>query len=311
MHLTQFPDIHWLRNQAETNFSNGRGVNNAQLAHQGWPSVVLNTTTSGTERNNIKGPFSLFLNTAGNSIVKSEGRHFNVTPDSFCTINNGQYYDLIIPERQTTTTFNIHFGHSLLAETLQAFNATEALLEGDYNQLRNNLQIKPHTIFLDKHIRSLTCKLQLLYKTSPEAKEVEELLLHEILTYIIRFELDLKQCETKIKSLKKSTQSELLSRLLVAQDYIHSNYSSEISTETLSKVSSLSKFHFIRTFKEAFGSTPHQYISKVRLNKAKDLLLTTKLPVKEISMLVGFKEPNSFLRFFKMTQGEAPAKFRS
>jgi AraC-like DNA-binding protein len=59
-----------------------------------------------------------------------------------------------------------------------------------------------------------------------------------------------------------------------------------------------SKFHFARAFKEAYGETPAYYLTRRRMERAKDLLRSANLTVTEVCMLVGFSSLGSFSAFF-------------
>jgi AraC-like DNA-binding protein len=75
-------------------------------------------------------------------------------------------------------------------------------------------------------------------------------------------------------------------------------------------MAALSRAHFIRAFREATGLTPHQYLRARRLERAKDLLTTTALPVTEICEAVGFASLGSFTSLFHRTTGETPLSWR-
>ncbi len=92
--------------------------------------------------------------------------------------------------------------------------------------------------------------------------------------------------------------------------YIQSHLHEDLSLEQLLSVVHLSKYHFIRLFKEQFGVTPGKYILRSRISTAKRLLVTTTLPVYEIATQVGFSDPASFHRAFREIEGKAPGKVR-
>jgi AraC-like DNA-binding protein len=73
----------------------------------------------------------------------------------------------------------------------------------------------------------------------------------------------------------------------------------------------MSAGHFSRTFKEEVGEKYVEYIAKVRLAKAKRLLLETDMKIDEIAEQVGYWGRNSFIRIFRRYEGTTPAKYRS
>lgn len=92
--------------------------------------------------------------------------------------------------------------------------------------------------------------------------------------------------------------------------YIQSHLSEDLSLEQLLSVAHLSKYHFIRVFKEQFGVSPGKYILRSRIGAAKRLLVTTALPIYKISSMVGFGDPTSFYRAFKEIEGVSPSSVR-
>lgn len=93
-------------------------------------------------------------------------------------------------------------------------------------------------------------------------------------------------------------------------DYMHENYQNDISLDELSKVSNLSKFYLIRVFKEIVGSTPSHYVMNIRIERAVELLLSTKLDITTICFEVGFGSLNTFERVFKKKYGCTISDFR-
>jgi len=99
--------------------------------------------------------------------------------------------------------------------------------------------------------------------------------------------------------------------LAVARDLIDRHYTRELTIAYLAKKSGLSPFHFIRAFRKRFGATPHQYLRSKRIERAKELLITTPLPVTEICDRIGFQSLGSFSSLFRRLTGETPAAFRA
>lgn len=92
--------------------------------------------------------------------------------------------------------------------------------------------------------------------------------------------------------------------------YIDFNYSHIISLEDLSTLAGVNKTTLISIFKEVYGTTPIRYINRVRLRKAKELLVNTDTSVSEIADLVGFQSIHYFSRFFKAKEKCTPMEYR-
>jgi AraC-like DNA-binding protein len=95
------------------------------------------------------------------------------------------------------------------------------------------------------------------------------------------------------------------------REFIDRHYAKPVTVDMLAARCGLSAFHFIRAFRAAFGTTPHQYLRDRRLERAKELLVTTALPVTEICDQIGFQSLGSFSSLFRRVTGETPAEYRA
>lgn len=92
--------------------------------------------------------------------------------------------------------------------------------------------------------------------------------------------------------------------------YIEMDYKGIESLEQLAQAAGLSKYYFVRLFQKHMGNTPLEYVNKLRIERAAELLRTTALSVEEIAEAVGFASGNYFSKVFKHWLGMSPAKFR-
>ena len=97
--------------------------------------------------------------------------------------------------------------------------------------------------------------------------------------------------------------------LLRAKDLIDRDYAKELDVPALARAAHASPAHFSRGFKRAFGETPHQYLLKRRIERAKDLLRETDRSVTEVSLDVGFRSLGSFSTAFHELVGEPPRDY--
>jgi transcriptional regulator GlxA family with amidase domain len=86
--------------------------------------------------------------------------------------------------------------------------------------------------------------------------------------------------------------------------------SEPIAVEDLASVACMSPFHFSRMFKLATGESPHQMLVRVRIDTARRLLAQTRLPLREIGLLVGYKTQAHFTGAFRRMSGMAPGAYR-
>ena len=108
----------------------------------------------------------------------------------------------------------------------------------------------------------------------------------------------------------KSYGSEVHERLCRARTYIDECYDLPLDLNEISKQACLSRFHFLRLFREAFATTPHQYLIHRRIEKAKELLRSRRLSVTDVCFEVGFQSLCSFSSLFRRCVGDAPVNYR-
>jgi len=104
--------------------------------------------------------------------------------------------------------------------------------------------------------------------------------------------------------------TDIYQRIAAAKVFIDDNYHDVIDLQQISRQAFLSRFHFHRLFRQVYKRTPLQYITRKRLDKAKDLLSENK-PVTEVCNEVGFESIGSFSVLFKKEIGFAPQYYRN
>ena len=99
--------------------------------------------------------------------------------------------------------------------------------------------------------------------------------------------------------------------LLRAKDMADARYAEPIRVDDMAAAAGLSRAHFIRAFRKAFGETPHQYLLTRRLERAASLLRRTDRTVTDICYLVGLESVGSFTSSFTRIHGMSPTAYRA
>ncbi len=99
--------------------------------------------------------------------------------------------------------------------------------------------------------------------------------------------------------------------LLEVRAHIDRHYARPLTVGRLARLAGLSTYHFIRAFRAEVGQTPHQYLRARRIARARELLVTTPMPVTEICDAVGFQSLGSFSSLFRKLTGETPGAYRA
>jgi len=98
-------------------------------------------------------------------------------------------------------------------------------------------------------------------------------------------------------------------QLKLVTDYINDRLDQELSLEELAAIAQLSAYHFCRSFKRSTGLTPHQYVIRQRVERAKLLLKDSKMRISEVAVACGFTHQSHLNRHFKRLTGVTPKKF--
>lgn len=99
-------------------------------------------------------------------------------------------------------------------------------------------------------------------------------------------------------------------RLCRARDYVGACFHDRVTLENAAREACLSPFHFNRLFAQAFGETPHEFATRMRIDEAKKLLLAENRNVTDICFDVGYESLGSFSARFRSLTGLSPAAFR-
>jgi AraC-like DNA-binding protein len=156
----------------------------------------------------------------------------------------------------------------------------------------------------DTDVTGLIDKLIRVCSSSDNAKNIyADLSLKELLIRILQSQHLATQTEG-------TTRNGNNSRLHFVLQYIHDHLTERIAVDTLSKKAYLSRNIFFRWFREQFGITPLEYITRERIKLARHLLADEKYTVSQISLQCGFSDVNYFVRTFKKSEGLTPGAYR-
>lgn len=112
-------------------------------------------------------------------------------------------------------------------------------------------------------------------------------------------------------SLKTSPVPKSTPQLRSALTVMDTTYEQPLSVEEIASHAGFSHFHFIRFFHRTYGITPHQYLTRKRIQQAQRLLATSDMSVTEICLEVGFQSLGSFSNLYRRQTGYAPSEHRA
>lgn len=185
-----------------------------------------------------------------------------------------------------STSYFIHFSGTACDELLKKFN----LANGRIFFIEKNIQIENafNQLVDEFHLKlpfyEYSCHSYLL-----------------VILSLISRRIMYSQNSTEVRSNKLIEE---------ASRYMYANYSKNISISEYAKMCNLSESRFSHLFKQHTGSSPTQYILNMKIQRAKELLENTDLPILQISEMVGMQSQNYFSRIFKKHTGMSPLKYR-
>jgi AraC family transcriptional regulator len=114
----------------------------------------------------------------------------------------------------------------------------------------------------------------------------------------------------RLSSVRPATRREIVRRLRQAEDLLRGRFRSSLSLSELAEASDMSPYHFLRRFAEYYGTTPHRFLTRLRLSRARRLLADGSRSVKEVAYECGYRSVPSFVHLCVREWGVAPAALR-
>jgi len=134
--------------------------------------------------------------------------------------------------------------------------------------------------------------------------------LRELLAAMLNVQHDLRRTVTRLPALRAATREELWRRVSRARDFLHAYCDTPVTLTDAARAAAMSPYHFLRSFKAAFGLTPHDWLTACRMERARFLLARTELPVTSVCLMVGYEGLGTFSSWFRQRTGLSPRAWR-
>jgi len=243
----------------------------------------------------------------GQAFYDIGGGKFRLDDSRWLILNHGQEYTIEVNEK--VESFCIFFDPTLAQSTWHTMtHKTETLLADPFHLDSAVPQFFQKTYPNDLVVTPLMDHLRESHTVWDRAWLEERLF--QLMQALFRvYDKTLSEVE-QIQFVRAATRHELYDRLHLAREYIDAMYTQPILLRQIAEVAAMSPIHLLRTFKQLFNQTPHQYLIDVRLNHAKTLLTTTDTPITQICADVGFESLGSFSWLFSRRFGVSPRTYR-
>ena len=256
-------------------------------------------------------PLSLKCMFNGRARYRIEHGEFSVDDAGYLILNNRQPYSIEIASPTPVETFVLWFPDGWAEDAARNLSQpNDRLLEqASANGTEPSFfeRYTPHDALVSpkaRELREAFKGVELIDDNWLEEK------MRALLAAMLLTQNAVKRATDELPAARASTREELWRRVNRARDFLHANLSARISLSEVATAACLSPFHLLRTFQAAFRQTPHQYLSQVRLERAKFLLEKTRIPVTAICLDCGFTSLGSFSSLFHKTCGMSPRQWR-
>jgi AraC family transcriptional regulator len=281
------------------------------LNPSGMFSGDFNALVSGSSRRyhtpDFPGPLSIKAALAGSVTWETAGRSFVVRENSYLVMNDVQPYTMTMDSSALSTTLCVFFQHGFVEEVHRAATQPDSAL------LDSPAIAAPGSLLFHQRIEpepsSVLAELRYLYDVKSRgqiSRTANEEAFLRIARALVRELPRTNEAASCISAMRASTREELLRRVLRGRDFLLSRMDESVSIADAARAACMSQFHFLRAFRDAFHATPHQFLTKQRLERAHMLLRNGKHSVTDVCLESGFQSLGSFSTLFRRHFGVSP-----
>jgi AraC-like DNA-binding protein len=276
---------------------------NPPAARFGSANAVLHGRSARYE-SRFTGPLSIKGVIAGSATWETSAGRFEVGPGSVLLIHEDEEYTVTVDAPRTVETFCFFFARGFVEDAFHAA-ATSSTRLLDTPAPRQAMTFAERLHFEVPLVREI--QRAHARRDDPQALDAS---FHAAATLLARMRGDLDARAEALPALRASTRDELARRVAIGTSYLHANIDRAVSIGEAAREACLSPFHFHRLFASFHGITPHRYLTRLRLARARMLLRSSGRPIADIAFACGFESVGSFTTLFTRHTGMPPARFR-
>lgn len=302
-----------LFDSASTPYSIG-GLDKLICSQMEWSNIAARTVGQSVPDQKTQGTLSIKCAYGGEEVYLAGNRNYRVTDNRLLILNCGEYYSSRTETPHDVESFCLFFHPRFVDEGLRTrISPADHLLDlpsdGNGQPLHFLDVLHDSDSQLHIHINRFRKKLSMPSANRPTKEEVHEtfhLLLQELL-------VTHKEVVAKVGRLgvvRKGTRVELYRRVERGREFIEDNLAAPLHLADIAETACLSPHYLLRLFKQVYRETPHQYMTRRRIEKACELLAGTNESITGICYDVGFESPASFSLLFRRYRGLSPRAYR-
>jgi AraC-like DNA-binding protein len=277
----------------------------------GWSNLIALTHTTPGYSPEVQGTLSIKCAYGGreNYLVGSD--RMAVGNGTYLILNEGERYAGEVMGSRGVDSFCVFFRPGFAEETLRS------LVEPD-DQLLNDPEMRSAPVYFAeipyRPDAILSPALDRLYDAVAKRRVTKgwiEEQFYDLARRMLEVHRGVVREMARLPVARRSTRIELYRRLARARDFMETSFAGQLNLATMAREAAMAPHHFLRLFKKTFGSTPHQYLTHLRLERARTLLATSDGSITQICMELGFESPTSFALLFKRHTGASPSAYRA
>ncbi len=265
--------------------------------HSHLPQIHFYKNPQTTEKMSLVYNQGIIFVLQGEKCIYTESEKINYNPDNFLVLT------VPLPlSCQGFSTDNEPIIAMLMDIETSTLNALINMMEDGKTFDKIEKGDKDKGLFVSKtddQIQNALARLLICLQCPIEAKILGPDIIKEIIYYVLK-----KKESAPLYALAMKNTN--LSKIEIALKEVHNNYPQQFDVESLAKSVNMSTSSFHQVFKNVTDSSPIQYLKKIRLSKAKDFLIESKVSVSEAATHVGYESVSQFNREFKRYFGVTP-----
>ena len=276
---------------------------NPPVAVLGRENAVLSGRGVRRYEHRFAGPLSVKGVIRGVATWETRAGRFDVIPGCVLLLNDGEEYEITVDTLQPVETFCLFFSRGFVEDAVHSATTASACLLECEPAPRLELVGKLH------FDAPLVRELERAHARMRRGEDLDESF-YAAATQLARAQDEVDARVARLPALRASTREELARRVGIATAFLHANLDRSVRIAEAAREACLSPFHFHRLFGAIHGTTPHRYLTRLRLEKAKALLRGGDRGVSDVAAECGFASAGSFATLFKRTFGTTPAAIR-
>ena len=236
---------------------------------------------------------------------------YAVNDSSYLVLNDRQPYSITIESERAVESLCLFFKAELAEDVFRSLNSKpEKLLDCTFTSSKSNINFFDKTYPHDEILSPALLSIKSSFADRKNQPGWLEEQMHQVLQLLLEVHQKTLQEALTINAVRPSTREELYRRLFRAKDFIVASFDQPVTLKEMAGIACLSPNHFLRSFRQAFHQTPHQFLTSIRLDYARNALVKTEQPVTDICLCVGFESLGSFSRLFRRRFGLPPQEYR-